>query len=817
VHLNHHSSQLPITEHREEILSYIRSNQVVIVSGSTGSGKTTQVPQYILDDAQANNQRVRIICTQPRRIAAISIAKRVSEERRRHLGTEVGYQVSMDKQSDDQNTLLTYVTTGILLQKLVSSRSLSPYTHILIDEVHERDTDTDFVLLILRELARMPENKKVRVVLMSATIDCELFGAYFSDLPDERFDFRRKLEKVPIISVEGRLYQVKILYIDDIQEGRYRRALPPSALSGQLMTNPEIRPDMYEATAELVGEICDEVYSGHRPGGDNLGSVLIFMPGLGEINELYELLEERIGSKKLWIIPLHSTLNSEEQQRVFRKPPPGYRKIIVATNIAESSITVPDVKYVIDFCLVKEVYCDPTTGLEGLKTQWASQASGLQRSGRAGRVQHGICFRMVPQPFWEREINRQVVPEIQRTSLDHLILQVKVLRVGDPRKILGYAMQPPLQQTIEESLLALVETGALSSEKTGWVSNFAQQREYDETGCITKLGKIYASLPVDIRIARLIVFGFVFDLPHEAMIMGACLSLPGLGVFSRPFQKDYEFFQKKLEWAAGSWSDPFAALRAFETWQFLQQTGRISGKTEKDWCRKEFLNAQKLREAKDVTQDLQRRLEQIGIPVPEKRSENVERKWTVEPGNNMWNIDYQKMFERSQSDILLLKFILCAAFYPRFLISQPVDKRAMDFAADSGFNNSLNYNPWRTICLKAAKNIPDGFAKHAANYFRKCGNVKKSFTEGVKCYIEFAPENPEQDTYTADDEGNVSVFLLFLLFFLLLLLLAATFQRFLDETHSFADSPPEYSDCCEPCHQVLGHGEKKVPELPRAC
>jgi len=200
---------------------------------------------------------------------------------------------------------------------------------------------------------------------------------------------------------------------------------------------------------------------------------------------------------------------------------------------------------------------------------------------------------MVPQNFWDKEINSQVVPEIQRTSLDHLILQVKVLRVGDPRQILGYAMQPPTIQTIEESLAALVETGALSSEKTGFVSNFAGQREYDDTGKITKLGKIYASLPVDIRIARLIVFGFVFDLPHEAMIMGACLSLPGLGVFSRPFQKDYEFFQKKMVWAAGSWSDPFAALRAYETWHFLKQTGRISGKVEKDWTRKEFLNAQK--------------------------------------------------------------------------------------------------------------------------------------------------------------------------------------------------------------------------------
>ena len=195
IHLNHHSSELPIAQHKEKILSYIRSNQVVIVSGSTGSGKTTQVPQYILDEARATNQRCRIICTQPRRIAAISIAKRVAEERRSQIGMEIGYQVSMDKQSDDEQTLLTYVTTGILLQRLVGSKSLEPYTHILIDEVHERDTDTDFVLLILRELVR--QSKKVKVVLMSATIDCDLFASYFSNLPDDRFDFRSPVNAPP--------------------------------------------------------------------------------------------------------------------------------------------------------------------------------------------------------------------------------------------------------------------------------------------------------------------------------------------------------------------------------------------------------------------------------------------------------------------------------------------------------------------------------------------------------------------------------------------------------------------------------------------
>jgi len=199
------------------------------------------------------------------------------------------------------------------------------------------------------------------------------------------------------------------------------------------MSNPEIKPEMFEAAVELILRICRHEFAADHEKNDNrLGSILVFLPGLAEILELYDLIDERVDDanlkRTLIVLPLHSTMNGEEQQKVFRTTEPGMRKIIIATNIAESSITVPDVRYVVDFCLAKEIYCDTNTKLEGLRLNWASQSACVQRSGRAGRVQNGVCFRLIPSRFFEMEMNQQGTPEIQRTSLDHLILQVKVHR-----------------------------------------------------------------------------------------------------------------------------------------------------------------------------------------------------------------------------------------------------------------------------------------------------------------------------------------------------------------------------------------------------
>ena len=488
--LNVDEEMLPVVAHRQRILQIVANNQVTIVSGSTGSGKTTQVPQYILDDCIANNVKCNIICTQPRRIAAISVAKRYADAFLVFLFTLVLLACAMSAvfplegwldtrcpwTSNPQagsrascmlppvscfsasSTSGTSAPTRISLSTKVRpswlSTELSNRSFLCI--VHERDSDTDFVLLILRELLMI--NPTVRVILMSATIDCDLFAAYYNSLPVERF---RTAGEVPIINVEGRLYHIAVHHLDKMDNGRYLYALPPCALPGQLISTPEVKPEMFEALTELIERIHRGEWSNeYERNTRNLGAILVFLPGLGEIQELFDVIEEKLDTSSMWILPLHSTLTSEEQQRVFRRTPLGTRKVIISTNIAESSITVPDVRYVIDLGLVKELYCDQQTNLEGLRLQWSSRASGRQRAGRAGRVQDGHCFRMVPAHFWEHEINEQVVPEIQRISLDHVVLQVKVLDVGDPRNVLQLALQAPNIHTIDGSLVRLTEAGA---------------------------------------------------------------------------------------------------------------------------------------------------------------------------------------------------------------------------------------------------------------------------------------------------------------------------------------------------------------------
>lgn len=552
---------------------------------------------------------------------------------------------------------------------------------------------------------------------------------------------------MPEVNVEGRLYQVKIHYLDKLDNGRLLFALPPHAMPGQLMETPEIKPEMYDAAVELILRICKHEFAdgSERSGSDQrLGSILVFLPGLGEIQELYDLLDVRVTDaalkRTLVVLPLHSSLNSDDQQRVFRLPERGMRKIIIATNIAESSITVPDVRYVIDFCLVKEVYYDQDSKLEGLKMAWASQSACVQRSGRAGRVQNGHCFRLIPSRFFEHEMYQQATPEIQRTSLDHLILDIKVLKVGDPRDLLQLAMQPPNITNVEESLKILTEAGALSSEPTGDVVNFMRQKVWDPTGCLTRLGEIFAALPVDIRLARLIVFGIAFDLPNEALIMASCMSLTGTGVFSRSFGKDYEHFTHKLKWAAGSWSDAIASMRAFETWKFLRRLGRITSRDERDFARRQHLNLPKLREAEDIMKDLVNRLSDLGVQIPDKSNDEAQKYWNVFNRSRGLDEDIDQLFRREEADLLILKLLLCAAFYPNFLLSVPNDKRDMMYAKENGFNSTLPYDPWRTLVLRSSISFPQNVEQHIKSYFNKCGKVTKLYVEGAKCFVQF--ENP---------------------------------------------------------------------------
>jgi ATP-dependent RNA helicase TDRD9 len=537
---------LPMTENREKVLKCIEENPVTVVTGPTGSGKTTQVPQYIMDKCAAEMRHCNIVCTQPRKIAAVSIARRVCQERNWKIGTLVGYQVQMHREFSE-DTRLMYVTTGVLLRKLVTNKHMNMYTHVIIDEVHERDQDTDFVMLVVRKFLRS-NSQGVKVILMSATIESEMFAGYFSSVVGNR------LVPAPVVSVEGKVYPVVEFYSDDMK------------FLGKVPSLKYEKPELDNIRIQLCGDIIRhfDLVEASNPRDErfhvlNRGTVLVFLPGLVEITRVDNYLKQELKQQQLWIIPLHSSITIEEQRQAFVQPQAGQRKVILSTNIAESSITIPDIKYVIDFCLTKELKCDLETNYQALMMNWASMASMTQRKGRAGRCSGGRCYRLISRKFRDTYIQEYSMPEMQRCPLDHLVLQAKLLDLGEPKLILGLALQPPHLEDIEKTILCLKEVGALSTLKSG-VAN-----PYD--GDLTFVGRVLATLPVDIHLGKLIILGHVFGCIEEAIIVAAAFSMKTF--FAHPYQQELDAYKAKLSWADYSHSDAIAALRAYQVWHSL--------------------------------------------------------------------------------------------------------------------------------------------------------------------------------------------------------------------------------------------------------
>uniref|UniRef100_A0A4W3JI68 RNA helicase n=1 Tax=Callorhinchus milii TaxID=7868 RepID=A0A4W3JI68_CALMI len=435
-----------------QLVNLIENNSVVIVRGVTGSGKSTQLPQYILDHYCKTSSYCKIVVTQPRKIGAISIARWICRERRLSLGGLVGYQVGLEKETTT-DTQLFYVTTGILLHKIVSAKCLTEFTHIFIDEVHERTEEMDFLLLVVRKLLRT-NSRFIKVILMSATINCEEFADYFA------VPFRNSFTPAYIFEVDGAPHNVEEYYLDDLKR------LAPN---------------------------------------------LSFSIGIAEINYMHDVFTSMV-QKRLHVYPLHSSVTLEEQNDAFLTPVPGYRKIILSTNIAESSITVPDVKYVIDFCLTRNLVCDDDTNYQSLRLSWASKASCIQRKGRAGRISKGYCYRLVTKDFWTHCIPDHAVPEMQRCPLGSTVLKTKLLDMGEPRALLASALSPPNLRDIERTVVLLKEVGALS------IGIKEIENPYD--GDLTFLGRVLAHLPVNLQLGKLVVLGHVFGCLEECLIIG---------------------------------------------------------------------------------------------------------------------------------------------------------------------------------------------------------------------------------------------------------------------------------------------------------
>uniref|UniRef100_A0A671WDL9 ATP-dependent RNA helicase TDRD9 n=1 Tax=Sparus aurata TaxID=8175 RepID=A0A671WDL9_SPAAU len=517
-----------------QLISLIENNSVVIVRGATGSGKTTQLPQYILDHYNEKNNFCNIVVTQPRKIGATSIAQYVATQRKCTLGSLVGYQIGMEKIATE-NTRLIYMTTELLLQKLVQDKCLTEYTHIFVDEVHERTEEMDLLLLVLRNLLNS-NSPYVKIILMSATINCSQFAQYFASL------VRGKMSPAYVFEVEGSPYAVEEFYQDDLH-----RLFP---------YDPNIPVEMYNLAVSLIQSLS--ILANLKR-----GSVLVFLPGIHEIRCMQEALS------KLQIYLLHSTVILEEQNGVFQLPVPGYRKVILSTNIAESSLTVPDVKYVIDFCLARHNVCDPDTNYQSLRLTWASKTNCNQRRGRAGRVSKGYCYRLVTKEFWENEIPDYMIPEMQLAPLTKIMLKVKLLDMGDPYSVLSTALSPPNLGNIVRTVLQLKEMGALSTKSDG--------KDQNNDGELTFLGRVLAHLPVDIYLGKLIVLGHTFGCLDECLIIAAAQSLKSF--FAIPSMQQLE---------------------------------------ELDWGKENFIQIKKIREVAELYEDLKKRVSRFNMHVPEE-------------------------------------------------------------------------------------------------------------------------------------------------------------------------------------------------------
>ena len=580
---------LPAWNLRDAIVRTVNENQVTIISGETGSGKSTQSVQFVLDDMiqKKMGATVNIICTQPRRISALGLADRVSDERCSSVGEEVGYVIRGESKQRPGVTKITFVTTGVLLRRLQTSggtsedvvASLADVSHVVVDEVHERSLDTDFLLLLLRDI--LTKRKDLKVVLMSATLDANVLKRYFSPSAT-----------VGKIEIQGRTFPVEDYYIDDV--------LRMTGLSGGRENDGEdeegdpenVPPRTIGGALQKIGTqinyklIADAVRAIDRELGQSEGGILIFLPGVVEINRTLDAIRDIPGVHAL---PLHASLLSAEQRRVFPPAPKGRRKVIAATNVAETSITIEDIVAVIDTGKVKETSFDAHTNMVKLEEVWASRAACKQRRGRAGRVRAGKCYKLYTRNA-ESKMAERPEPEIRRVPLEQLCLSVRAMGFKDVPAFLASTLTPPETTAVDGALRLLVRMGALEGDD------------------LTALGRHLSMIPADLRCGKLLVYGAIFG------CLEACLSIAAILTVKSPFvspqDKRDDAKAARASFALGE-GDLIADLRAYETWSSASDNHKPHS-----WYRDNFLSLQTLRDISKTRDQYLSSLQESGfIPI----------------------------------------------------------------------------------------------------------------------------------------------------------------------------------------------------------
>ncbi|KAN0064438.1 hypothetical protein ACQY0O_002816 [Thecaphora frezii] len=617
---------LPVTQKQSDVLVKIELNQVTICMAATGSGKTTQIPQILFDDyiLQGRGAECNIVCTQPRRIAAISVAERVAKERGEKLGDSVGYQVRFEAKLPQPNGSVTFCTTGVFLRRLQSALGdaessngfLDSITHVVIDEVHERDVETDLLLVVIKRLLqerRRMGKRDIKVILMSATIDPTLFQQYFAD------ELGRP---APVVEVPGRSFPVEKHYLEQTVHQLQAMQLGPNE-GGWVWREKNVRDylerelnqrggsgggeqsladqiDVLELPYPLVALMVAYVLS-----TSDEGHVLVFLPGWEEIKAVNQLLSDPrqfplMGLNfndpdQFEVHVLHSTIPVQDQQRVFEPVRhPGIRRVILATNIAETSITIPDVVYVVDTGRVKEKRFDPERHLSSLVSAWVGTSNLNQRAGRAGRHRPGEYYGVLSKARYDRLSVNQTV-EMKRVDLSNVVMHIKALDIPgmEVEDVLAAAIEPPAPERVRAAMEKLKMVGALDANKN-----------------LTSLGRVLLQLPVDAPMGKMCLYGAFFRCLDPVLSLAAILT--NRDPFMAPVHLKKEADAVKDQWCPPDFrSDALGILRAYNRWWEMQSRGEYVAANR--FCSDNFLSKTTLLGIQQVKEHLFQSMEKADI------------------------------------------------------------------------------------------------------------------------------------------------------------------------------------------------------------
>ncbi|CAH8566937.1 unnamed protein product [Schistosoma haematobium] len=538
--------KLPVWEYKENFFQTLSENQVTVLVGETGSGKTTQIPQWCLEWVTGRYPTKKAVaCTQPRRVAAMSVAQRVSEEMDVELGQEVGYSIRFEDCTSSR-TVMKYMTDGMLLREGMSDPLLEAYGVILLDEAHERTLATDILMGLLKEITK--QRLDLKIVVMSATLDAGKFQDYF--------------HKAPLMTVPGRTHPVEIFY------------------------TPEPERDYLEAAIRTVIQIhmCEEIE----------GDILLFLTGQEEIEEACKRIQREVDGLgpdvgELRCIPLYSTLPPNLQQRIFESPPPKRangavgRKVVVSTNIAETSLTIDGVVFVIDPGFAKQKVYNPRIRVESLLVTAISKASAQQRAGRAGRTRPGKCFRLYTEKAYTNEMQENTYPEILRSNLGTVVLQLKKLGIDD--LVHFDFMDPPAPETLMRALELLNYLAAL-----------------DDDGNLTDLGSMMAEFPLDPQLAKMVIASCDYNCSNEILSITSMLSVPQC--FVRPADSKKTADEAKMRFAHID-GDHLTMLNVYHAFKQNHE--------DPQWCYDNFINFRSLKSADNVRVQLSRIMDRFSL------------------------------------------------------------------------------------------------------------------------------------------------------------------------------------------------------------